>query len=317
MSGVPVTERPRPVLELRGVGMRFGERVALDDVDLTVHAGQVFGLLGHNAAGKTTLLRVALGLLSPTAGEVRVLGHRVPRDLRDALARVGALVEEPRFHDGLSGRQNLTIAAAARGGGAGARIDEVLRRAGLEARAGDRVSGYSQGMRQRLGIARCLLPDPSLVVLDEPLNGLDPGGVIELRGLLGELVAEGRTVLLSSHALSEVELVCDSVAVIDAGRLLATSSVAELRGAKATLVLRVAEPRRAQALLSAGDSGCAMHGEDLHVALPADPRAARAASAATISALVAADLDVFEARIEHPSLEDRFLQITGSLQEAL
>ena len=304
------------MLELRGLTQRFGERVALAGVDLDVAPGQVFGLLGHNGAGKTTLLRTALGLIAPAGGEVRVLGHPVPRDLRAALAGVGALIEEPRFHDGLSGRQNLAIVAAARGGDAHGRIDDALRTVGLAARAGDRVSRYSQGMRQRLGLARCLLGNPRLVVLDEPLNGLDPAGIIELRSLLRALVEEGRTVLLSSHDLSEVELVCDAVAVLDRGRLVAAGSVAEVRGQEMTLVLRAARPHDAVAVLGHAGTACALHGDDLHVGLPPGLRAARTVSAAAIRELVDAGVEVFEARIERPSLEDRFVAITHSLQEA-
>ena len=194
-----------------GLGKRFGTRAALDSVDLEVPRGVAFGFLGANGAGKTTLIRLLLGLAEPTAGTMRLLGRDLPGDRTAALARVGAIIEEPRFHPHLTGRENLKVHAAARGGDAVERIDTSLARVGLAARGDDRVKTYSLGMRQRLGVARCLLADPELLILDEPMNGLDPAGILEMRYLIRELVAEGRTVLLSSHLLDEVEKTCDVV----------------------------------------------------------------------------------------------------------
>src|SRR6476661_8866233 len=217
-----------PAIETHGLGKAFGSRTALAGVDLTVPRGCAFGFLGANGAGKTTLIRLLLGLAQPTSGHMRVLGHDLPGERAAALARVGAIIEEPRFHPHLSGRENLHIHAAARDRTAHGRIDGALERVGLGARGDNRVKGYSLGMRQRLGVARCLLTDPELLILDEPLNGLDPAGILEFRGLIRELVAEGRTVLLSSHLLDEVEKTCDIVAIVDQGKVVAQGTIHEL-----------------------------------------------------------------------------------------
>src|SRR3954454_14252925 len=215
-------------IETQGLGKRFGTRAALDGVDLEVPRGVAFGFLGANGAGKTTLIRLLLGLADPTSGTMRLLGRELPAGRAEALARVGAIIEEPRFHPHLSGRENLHIHAAARDRAAHRRIDHALERVGLSARRNDRVKGYSLGMRQRLGVARCLLTDPELLILDEALNGLDPAGILEFRGLIRELVEEGRTVLLSSHLLDEVEKTCDVAAIVDNGRVVAQGTISEL-----------------------------------------------------------------------------------------
>src|SRR4051795_7632577 len=215
-------------IETRGLGKRFGERAALDGIDLEVPRGTAFGFLGANGAGKTTLIRLLLGLAEPTSGTMHVLGREVPRERAVALARVGAIIEEPRFHGHLSGRENLLVHAAARNTSAEGRIDGALERVGLSARHDDKVKSYSLGMRQRLGVARCLLTDPDLLILDEPLNGLDPAGILEMRGLMRDLVDEGRTVLLSSHLLDEVEKTCDFAAIVDQGRVVAQGAIGEL-----------------------------------------------------------------------------------------
>lgn len=216
------------VIETSGLSKQFGERQVISEVDLAVPRGCAFGFLGHNGAGKTTLIRLLLGLTRPNAGQIRVLGRKVPEERGDALSRVGSVVEEPHFHAHLTGRENLRLAAACRGPRARSRIPNVLQRVGLSDRADDRVRAYSQGMRQRLGIARCLLADPDLLLLDEPMNGLDPAGITGFRELLHGLVAEGRTIFLSSHQLDEVEKTCREVAVIDNGRLIAQGTVGAL-----------------------------------------------------------------------------------------
>src|SRR5919109_5342866 len=218
----------RFVVETAGLTKRFGARVAVDDVDLQIPRGSAFGYLGPNGAGKTTLIRMLLGLLRASAGEMRLLGRPVPAERAAALARVGAIVEEPRFHGHLTGRENLVVIAAARGPEAHGRIDGALARVGLAQRADERVKRYSLGMRQRLGVARSLLADPELLILDEPTNGLDPAGIREFRDMIRGFVAEGRTVLLSSHLLGEVERICDSAAIVDHGRVVSQGSIAEL-----------------------------------------------------------------------------------------
>ena len=200
----------------------------LVDIDLEVPRGVAFGFLGANGAGKTTLIRLLLGLAEPTAGDMRVLGHDVASDRAAALARVGAIIEEPRFHRHLTGRENLHVNAAARDKSAHGRVDAAIERVGLHARADDKVGTYSLGMRQRLGVARRLLSDPELLILDEPMNGLDPAGILEFRHLIRDLVGEGRSVLLSSHLLDEVEKTCDVAAIVDLGKVVAQGPINEL-----------------------------------------------------------------------------------------
>ena len=219
-----------PIIETLGLTKRFGPRIAVCDLNLTVPAGCAFGFLGHNGAGKTTFIRMLVGLTRPSAGTVSIAGQSLARHRAQVLAQVGAVIEEPRFHRHLTGRENLQVIAAARGPHARRQIEPALARCGLSARGDDRVGTYSQGMRQRLGIARCLLADPRLVILDEPMNGLDPSGILELRALIASLVAEGRTVFVSSHLLGEIEKTCHAAAVIDQGRLIACGSIAALVG---------------------------------------------------------------------------------------
>jgi ABC-2 type transport system ATP-binding protein len=199
----PPQARPDPswAVQTRGLTKRFGGNVAVNGVDLLIPRGCAFGYLGPNGAGKTTLIRVLLGLTRADAGTMSLLGYPVPRQRDLALARVGAIVDEPRFHAHLTGRQNLQILAAAREPAARARIEPSLKRVGILHRADDRVAKYSMGMRQRLGVAACLIGDPQLLILDEPMNGLDPAGMHEMRDMIRSLVAEGRTVVLSSHLL--------------------------------------------------------------------------------------------------------------------
>ncbi|HEY2055986.1 MAG TPA: ATP-binding cassette domain-containing protein [Solirubrobacterales bacterium] len=226
------------MIETQGLTKSFGDRRAVCELDLRVPRGVAFGFLGQNGAGKTTAIRTLLGLTRADAGAMSIRGMPVPDRRREALARVGAIVEEPHFHGHLTGRENLEINAAVRGPEAFARIDPALERLGLARRAGDRVGTYSQGMRQRLGIARCLLADPELLILDEPMNGLDPGGILEFRRMVGELVAEGRTVFLSSHLLDEIQKTCSEVAMIDGGRLLAQGTIDEVMAGAESLEQR-------------------------------------------------------------------------------
>jgi ABC-2 type transport system ATP-binding protein len=220
--------RDAPPIEIRGLVKRYGRIVAVDDVDLTVNQGDVFGYLGPNGAGKTTSLRMMLGLIRPTEGSVRLFG-RDPQVSVRALAGVAGFVEAPTFYPYLSGRTNLELLASFDGGGAASRIDEALETVQLRERAGDKVRGYSHGMKQRLGIASALLRNPRLLLLDEPATGLDPAGMRDMRELIRDLGGQGITVLLSSHLMTEVEELCNRVAIIRRGRVAYEGSLSELR----------------------------------------------------------------------------------------
>jgi ABC-2 type transport system ATP-binding protein len=259
-----------------------------------------------------------LGLTQASAGEMRVLGRPVPAQRAEALRRVGAIVEEPRFHNHLTGRENLWIVAAAREPAAHARIDQAITRVGLAERADDKVRTYSQGMRQRLGVARCLLADPELLILDEPTNGLDPAGINEFRTFVRELVDEGRTILLSSHLLNEVERICDAVAIVDRGRIVAQGPIADLSARQSHSILIGCDNRgRARDILSVlGQvSRVDTEGEALRVVLSKD--GALDETAAELNRLlVAAGISVHRLEPEQASLEQTFLEITSRLEEA-
>ena len=298
---------------------RFGDRTAVDQVDLRVPAGTAFGYLGPNGAGKTTLIRMLLGLTRPTAGSMRLLGHPVPRERSAALQQVGAMAEEPRFLDHLTGRENLRVNAAAREPAALGRIEAALERVGLRERAGERVARYSTGMRQRLGVARCLLADPHLLILDEPTNGLDPAGVVEFRAMIRSLVAEGRTVMLSSHLLDEVEKICDTAAIVDRGRVVAQGPVGELsaQGSR-SVVVQVSDPGRALRLLASHPAARSVSedGRQVRVALgPVTGERARSVAADINRRLVEHDVDIYRLDLPAATLEERFLQVTHKFQE--
>ncbi|MCW3015052.1 MAG: transporter ATP-binding protein [Solirubrobacterales bacterium] len=216
-------------IEARGLVKRYRDVPAVDGVDLTVQPGDIYGFLGPNGAGKTTTLRMFLGLVRPDAGSVRLFGREAAKDGIGALQGVAGFIEEPRLYPYLNGRENLQLLAAFDRGGQGeAAIDEVLEMVELRDRGGDRVSEYSQGMRQRLGIASCLVRQPRLLLLDEPANGVDPAGLRYMRELLGRLSDEGITILLSSHLLAEVQQVCTRVAMISRGRIVYEGGMDEL-----------------------------------------------------------------------------------------
>jgi ABC-2 type transport system ATP-binding protein len=301
-----------------GLGKRFGARAALDGVDLAVPRGVAFGFLGANGAGKTTLIRLLLGLAEPTAGSMHVLGREVPRDRTAALGRVGAIIEEPRFHLHLTGRENLHIHAAAREPESHERVDGALARVGLTARADERVKTYSLGMRQRLGVARCLLADPELLILDEPMNGLDPAGIQEFRRLIRELVAEGRTVLLSSHLLDEVERTCDVAAIVDQGKVVAQGAIHELvRGGPRAIDIVCHSPVQAAALLAAmpGVTRASDHEGSLRVTLGPDAPVDREVVTALLRRLLDHGVAIERIAPVAASLEDRFLTMTTPLEE--
>jgi ABC-2 type transport system ATP-binding protein len=217
------------ILETDDLTKAYARRVVVDDLSLEVERGDIFGFLGQNGAGKSTTIRMALGLVRPTSGRVRVLGYDIARHPLKALARVGAIVEGPAFYENFTGEQNLMLLSKMSGGATPERIREVLGIVGLASRAGEPVRVYSHGMKQRLGIAQALLPGPELIILDEPTDGLDPQGIHEVRALIGRLRDEmGLTVFLSSHLLHEVEQICNRVAIIDHGRLLYQGAIRDL-----------------------------------------------------------------------------------------
>jgi ABC-2 type transport system ATP-binding protein len=304
-------------IETKGLTKRFGERAAIDGVDLYVPRGSAFGFLGPNGAGKTTMIRMLLGLTHASAGTMSVLGHPVPAERGQALRRVGAIVEEPRFHPNLTGRENLRIVAAVRGPEVHARIAPALARVGLAERADERVKKYSLGMRQRLGVARCLLADPLLLILDEPTNGLDPGGIQEFREMIRTMVEqENRTIFLSSHLLDEVEKICDAAAIVDRGKIIAQGPIAELTrggadGARNELIVGVDNVELALTTLGGSELVSDAHRSDegLRVVLAGDLESASQVNAA----LVRAGVGVMRLEPVRHSLEERFLEVTARL----
>jgi ABC-2 type transport system ATP-binding protein len=291
-------------IEARGLTKVYGSHIrAVDRLDLSVRRGEVYGFLGPNGAGKTTTLRILLGLVRPTGGSVQVLA-RAPGD-PEALARIGAMVEEPAFYPYLSGRDNLRVMTRYAGLPEDV-IDPALDEVGLESRGRDGFRMYSQGMRQRLGVAAALIKDPELLVLDEPTNGLDPAGMADMRELIRRLGSGDRTVLLSSHMLGEVQQVTDRVGVISRGRLIAEGTVHELRG-RGTVQVR-SEPlgiarERAERLLGAARVGVDDGALQLQAEAADIPRINRE--------LVLANVSVSELRQVERSLEDVFLKLTG------
>jgi ABC-2 type transport system ATP-binding protein len=260
------------------------------------------------------MIRTLLGLTHASSGSMRILGLPVPAERATALRRVGAIVEEPRFHPHLSGRENLDIIAAARGPEVTPRIAPALQRVGLAERADEKVKRYSLGMRQRLGVARCLLADPQLLILDEPTNGLDPGGIQEFRWMIREMVEqERRTVFISSHLLDEVEKICDAAAIVDRGKIVTQGPIADLAsgGAREELIVGVDDPVHALDVLLASELVLEAHPCDdgLRVVL-----SGAAQTAATLNAqLVAAGVGVMRLEPVRHSLEQRFLAITARL----
>jgi ABC-2 type transport system ATP-binding protein len=290
------------VIEIAGLTKTYGGLTAVDGVSLTVHKGEVYGFLGPNGAGKTTTLRVLLGLIAPTSGRVAVLGQ--PPGSRAALAVTGSFVEAPTFYPYLSGRDNLAVLTTYSGEPRG-RIDAVLETVDLRERAGDRFSTYSLGMKQRLGVAGALLKDPELVVLDEPTNGLDPAGMRDMRALVRSLGAEGRTVLLSSHLMGEVQQICDRVGVINHGRMVVESTVADLR-AGSELVVAGTPSDVARASLEAMPEVEAVRALDGALRVRVDERH----TASVTRTLVTAGVAVTEVRRDNRQLEDVFFEMT-------
>jgi ABC-2 type transport system ATP-binding protein len=227
----------------------YGKRLAVDHLDLEVERAELFGFLGPNGAGKTTTIRMALGLIAPTGGSVEILGQEVRSHRAQVLPRVGALVEAPALYGYLSGRDNLRAVGNLLGGASEKRIDEVLEIVSLKGRDRDRVRTYSMGMKQRLGLAMALLNDPDLLILDEPANGLDPAGIVEMRDLLRDLAAQGKTVFISSHVLTEVQQICTRVAIINHGKLIRVAQVHDLLQSSGEFEVKVDVPADLMATL--------------------------------------------------------------------
>jgi ABC-2 type transport system ATP-binding protein len=305
---------PALAVEVHGLTKRFGANTAVNGVELMVPRGCAFGYLGPNGAGKTTLMRVLLGLTHADSGRMSILGHPVPKERAQALARVGAIVDEPRFHRHLTGRENLAMLASSREPMAGARIAPALDRVGLGQRADDKVAGYSMGMRQRLGVAACLLGDPELLVLDEPMNGLDPAGMSDMREMILSFVDEGRTVVLSSHLLDEVQRTCDSVAIVDRGTVIRQGPIAELlSGASVVLEVECSEPERARRLIQrvAPDAAVDLVPFGLSATLPAGSERDLVADIGRV--LVEGGVDLYRLQPLQASLESWVLEVTSRL----
>ncbi|UKJ65345.1 ATP-binding cassette domain-containing protein [Cellulosimicrobium cellulans] len=311
--GARVQTTGAPAIETRGLRKTYrsrrGRSVGVEGLDLVVPVGGVHGFLGPNGSGKTTTIRMLLGLVRADAGSAHIFGREVPRHLPDVVGRVGAIVESPKFFPAFSARKNLDLLAAAIGAPAG-RVGEVLDEVGLADRAGDRYRGYSLGMKQRLAIAATLLKDPDLLIFDEPTNGLDPAGIREIRDTMRSLADRGKTVLVSSHILAEVEQVADTVSIIARGRLIASGSVSELIGdGGATLQVGVADPARAAAVLRA--DGFTVREDGPHLLVDGVADAAR-----VTRALAAHDLWLTELVPVHAGLEAVFLELVGKDEAA-
>lgn len=306
------------VIETNNLTKSFGNLIAVNDVDLSVPRGSAFGFVGPNGAGKTTFIRTLLGLTRRTSGDIRVLGCPIPEQREYALARVGAIIEEPRFHNHLTGRENLQVVAAAREAETRLRIDPALARVGLAQQAGKRVKKYSTGMRQRLGIARCLIADPFLLILDEPMNGLDPAGIEELREMIRMLVGEGRTVFMSSHLLDEVQKTCDSVAIIDRGRILMQGPVTDITTTgHPNIRIRCDRQDKADELIGDHPRVVRLQRENdaTIVEIGAEPGGDLDAVIADLNRrLVAEGVSVFALEAVRVSLEKRFLEMTSRLE---
>ncbi|TQJ69205.1 ABC-2 type transport system ATP-binding protein [Arthrobacter sp. SLBN-100] len=306
-------------IETRGLTKRFGQQLAVDGLDLAVPQGAVYGFLGPNGSGKTTTIRMLLGLAAASAGSVRLLGMEMPGRFQEVLPHVGALVEGPAFYPFLSGAANLHRLDAATRHAAPAtrteRVNQALERVGLGHAAGKRVHAYSLGMKQRLGIANALLSPRELLVLDEPTNGLDPQGTREVRNLVRSLAADGTTVFVSSHLLAEVEQICTHAAVMSAGRLVAQGPLPELRRTGSTRV-RLLTPDAGAAMsvlarlgLAPEEAAAQPDGQVVTAELESIP--GNTAPEDIVASLVQAGVRVRGFAVERESLEDRFVALTG------
>lgn len=300
-----------PIIQATELTKRYGSAEVVKDVSFEVRRGDVFGFLGPNGAGKSTTIGMLLGLVQPTAGSISLFGG-TPEQRADGLARVGAIIESPAFYPYLSGRDNLKALAYLRPGVTPQRVDDVLEIVGLREAATKRYGNYSLGMKQRLGIGWTLLHDPELLVLDEPTNGLDPAGMQEVRHLILRLAEQGKTIFISSHLLNEIEQVCDSVAIIQRGRIIATGSVADIVGREQRLIVRTPHPDVAADVLRQieGIERVEQRASELIITAPT-------VRPSLINALlVGAGVEVDELRQSQSTLEQAFLELTGDPQPA-
>ena len=306
-----------PALELEGLTKRFGDFVAVEDLNLAVRRGDVYGFLGPNGSGKSTTIRMILGLVRPTSGEVRIFGR--PATGPDERAKMAGFVEAPGFYEYLSARDNLRLLAAAdRRGDKSPPLQRVLETVGLADRARDKVGAYSQGMKQRLAIAAALIREPEFLVLDEPTNGLDPGGMRDVRALVRQLSGEGLTIFLSTHLLAEVEQLCNRVAVVGGGRLLAEGGLAEIsEQARGSTEYRLVadDPERARRILQALTDVSVLNGrpEELEGFRPEEVvrfAAGPGGVGPVVNTLVEEGVEVLALVPARPSLEEMFLRLT-------
>ncbi|RIX53091.1 ABC transporter ATP-binding protein [Paenibacillus nanensis] len=299
------------IVRIQNVTKRIGNRTIIDKLTLEVPRGEVFGFLGPNGSGKTTTIRMMVGLMSITSGDILIDGHSISNDFEKAIGHVGAIVENPEMYKYLTGYENLIHFARMIPGVSAHRVKEVVALVGMEGRIHDKVKTYSLGMRQRLGVAQAILHKPKLLILDEPTNGLDPAGIRELRDYLRGLSRqEGVAVFVSSHLLSEMELMCDRVAIIQSGKLIDIRNVQQSRAASEAagrILIEVDNPGAAiEALAAAGQQAESTEHQGLLV-IVGDKEKAAAANAA----LVQAGIKVYGIRAEVKSLEDQFLEMTG------
>jgi ABC-2 type transport system ATP-binding protein len=310
----PATAQPRPALQavstspalrVQDVAKLYGDTPALAAVSFAVPRGSVAAFVGPNGAGKTTTMRILLGLIKPSSGQAWVLGEPISEPA-SYLGRVGAMIESPTFYPSLSGRANLELLATL-GGQPKRRVGEVLAQVELDQRADDRFRTYSLGMKQRLGIAAALLPDPELLILDEPTNGLDPAGIVEIRELLASLAGEGRTVFVSSHLLAEVEQIASWLVLLNAGKVLFSGRLTDATAqATASLALSAADNEHLLALVRDLGYDAALDGEHVVVAAPAE------AAEEINQAAMARGIVLRELTPRRPTLEETFFELTGN-----
>ncbi|TDO11563.1 ABC-2 type transport system ATP-binding protein [Bacillus subtilis] len=297
------------VLELKNVTKNIRGRTIIDHLSFTIREGEVFGFLGPNGAGKTTTIRMMVGLMKLSQGDVFICGQSIKKDYAKAIKHIGAIVENPELYKFLSGYKNLQQYARMVKGVTKEKIDEVVELVGLTDRIHDKVKTYSLGMRQRLGLAQCLLHDPKVLILDEPTNGLDPAGIREIRDHLKKLTRErGMAVIVSSHLLSEMELMCDRIAILQKGKLIDIQNVKdEITDEKDTYFFHVEQPNEAASVLKEYDLVSKTNGVEVKLSKDEVP--------AAIELLVMQQVRIYEVKVVTKSLEDRFLEMTGEAKE--